>query len=108
MILCDDLISTPEARICQFGISAAAIRFRYSRRIFVFALQTPMAFSYDARTRRAAAMEEVAATLREFGLPDRMASATVDWRRQIGALGFGKTEPSLDIRADEILGRLPR
>lgn len=58
--------------------------------------------------RRAAEMEEVAATLRELGLPDRMAAATVDWQRQIGALDLPGAEASLDIRADAILDHLPR
>lgn len=53
-------------------------------------------------------MEEVAATLRELGLPDRMAAATVDWQRQIGALDLPGAEASLDIRADAILDHLPR
>ncbi|SFR02182.1 NAD(P)-dependent oxidoreductase [Poseidonocella sedimentorum] len=38
--------------------------------------------------RRAAEMEEVAKTLRDLGLPDRMASATVDWQRQIAETGL--------------------
>jgi 3-hydroxyisobutyrate dehydrogenase-like beta-hydroxyacid dehydrogenase len=59
-------------------------------------------------TRRAAEMEEVAATLRDLGLPDRMASAIADWQRQIGALGLVDTEPSLEVRADAILDRLSR
>lgn len=54
-------------------------------------------------TRRAAEMREVAATLRELGLPDRMASATVDWQAEIGALGLsGGPEDAAD-RADRIL-----
>ena len=38
--------------------------------------------------RRAAEMREVAATLRELGLPDRLAVATADWQQQVGALGL--------------------
>ena len=38
--------------------------------------------------RRAAEMREVAATLRELGLPDRMAAATADWQAELGALGL--------------------
>jgi 3-hydroxyisobutyrate dehydrogenase-like beta-hydroxyacid dehydrogenase len=36
--------------------------------------------------RRSAEMREVAATLRELRLPDRMASATAEWQDQIGTL----------------------
>jgi 3-hydroxyisobutyrate dehydrogenase-like beta-hydroxyacid dehydrogenase len=56
--------------------------------------------------RRSAEMEEVAATLRELGLPNRMALATVEWQREIGALDLGDTEASLKVRADAILDRL--
>lgn len=56
--------------------------------------------------RRAAEMQEVAATLRDLGLPDRMASAAVDWQRQIGDLELGTTQGSLPERADVILKRL--
>ena len=38
--------------------------------------------------RRAAEMEEVARTLRDLGLPDDMAVATVDWQRRIAATGI--------------------
>lgn len=57
-------------------------------------------------TRRAAEMQEVGATLRELGLPDRMATATQDWQRQLGALGLSQTEPALATRSDAILDRL--
>jgi len=53
--------------------------------------------------RRAAEMQEVAATLRELGLPDRMALATVDWQRQIGELDIPAPENSLEARVDAIL-----
>ena len=57
--------------------------------------------------RRAAEMREVARTLRDLDLPDRMASATADWQDQIAALdaeigdGFGP-------RADALLAALLR
>ncbi len=54
--------------------------------------------------RRAAEMTEVAATLRELGLPDRMATATADWQRQIGGRVTWSVEDSLEARADAILG----
>lgn len=57
-------------------------------------------------TRRAAEMAEVARTLRELGLPDRMASATVDWQAQIGALGLALPD-GLGERADALLAALP-
>jgi len=53
--------------------------------------------------RRAAEMREVAATLRELGLPDRMASATAEWQDDIGRLGLPGGEPSLADRADRLL-----
>ncbi|MGO7180577.1 DUF1932 domain-containing protein [Rhizobium brockwellii] len=55
--------------------------------------------------RRAAEMQEVAATLRELGLPDCMASATADWQRRIGELDIRTEENSLEARADAILER---
>ena len=56
--------------------------------------------------RRAAEMEEVAVTLRDLGLPDGMAAATVDWQRRIGNLGLSAADPSLTDRIDRILERL--
>lgn len=57
-------------------------------------------------TRRASEMREVAATLRELGLPDRMAVATTDWQDQIAALHLPGGEADLASRADRILDRL--
>ncbi|NSZ60116.1 NAD(P)-dependent oxidoreductase (plasmid) [Agrobacterium tumefaciens] len=54
--------------------------------------------------RRAAEMIEVAATLRELGLPDRMATATAEWQRQIGGKGTRSVSDTLEARADAILG----
>ncbi|HWU64840.1 MAG TPA: DUF1932 domain-containing protein [Ensifer sp.] len=56
--------------------------------------------------RRAAEMREVAATLRELGLPDRMSSAIVDWQAEIAALKLDGGEASLPDRADRILNAL--
>ncbi|MBM7048197.1 MULTISPECIES: DUF1932 domain-containing protein [Rhizobium] len=56
--------------------------------------------------RRAAEMEEVVVTLRDLGLPDGMAAATVDWQRRIGNLGLSAADLSLTERIDRILGRL--
>lgn len=56
--------------------------------------------------RRAAEMREVAATLRELGLPDRMSTAIVDWQAEIAALHLDGGEASLSARADRILGAL--
>lgn len=53
--------------------------------------------------RRAAEMREVALTLKEFGLPFRMASATVDWQDEIGSLGLRADADALVDRADLIL-----
>lgn len=56
--------------------------------------------------RRAAEMTEVAATLRELGLPDRMAAATVAWQADIAALGLEAGEADLAARSDRILAGL--
>lgn len=57
--------------------------------------------------RRSAEMREVAATLRELGLPDRLAAATADWQAAIGALGLAGGEDDFARRADRILDGLP-
>lgn len=56
--------------------------------------------------RRAAEMAEVAATLRELGLPDRMAQAAALWEAEIAALGLAPGEAEFASRADRILARL--
>lgn len=56
--------------------------------------------------RRAAEMQEVAVTLRELGLPDRMARATADWQAQLAGLVDDPGPEDLAIRADVILSRL--
>ncbi|MCF1464837.1 NAD(P)-dependent oxidoreductase [Agrobacterium vitis] len=56
--------------------------------------------------RRAAEMREVAATLEELSLPNRMALATVDWQSQLGELDAEITDASLTGRADAILKSL--
>lgn len=53
--------------------------------------------------RRAAEMQEVAATLRELGLPDRMARATADWQAELAALALSPGPDDLAARADIIL-----
>jgi len=58
-------------------------------------------------TRRAAEMREVALTLRELGLPDRMSSATAEWEAQIGALALRDGDGDLGQRLDALLGRFP-
>ena len=58
--------------------------------------------------RRAAEMREVAATLRDLGLPDRMAAASAEWQAELAALGLEGGAPALDGRADRILERLVR
>jgi 3-hydroxyisobutyrate dehydrogenase-like beta-hydroxyacid dehydrogenase len=56
--------------------------------------------------RRAAEMHEAAATLREIGLPHRMASATAQWQEEIGSMGLDGGAAELGVRADLILARL--
>lgn len=56
--------------------------------------------------RRAAEMHEVAATLRELGLPDRMAQATTVWQDDLAALALDPGVDDLGARADLILQAL--
>jgi 3-hydroxyisobutyrate dehydrogenase-like beta-hydroxyacid dehydrogenase len=56
--------------------------------------------------RRAAEMREAAATLRELGLPDRMASATAQWEAEIAALNLAGESDDLVSRLDRILPHL--
>ncbi|KKX33122.1 DUF1932 domain-containing protein [Rhizobium sp. LC145] len=56
--------------------------------------------------RRAAEMQEVARTLRDLDLPDRMTTAAADWQRQIAALSLKDEDEPLGARADRILGEL--
>lgn len=53
--------------------------------------------------RRAAEMREVAGTLRDLGMPDRLASATALWQEQIGGLGLKGGEDDFGTRADRVL-----
>jgi 3-hydroxyisobutyrate dehydrogenase-like beta-hydroxyacid dehydrogenase len=57
-------------------------------------------------TRRAAEMGEVAQTLRDLGLPDDMARATVAWQSRLGALGLPAGADDLGLRARAILASL--
>jgi 3-hydroxyisobutyrate dehydrogenase-like beta-hydroxyacid dehydrogenase len=56
--------------------------------------------------RRAAEMREVASTLRELGLPDRMAAATASWEEQVGRLGLAGSEASLDEELKRVLAAI--
>lgn len=56
--------------------------------------------------RRAAEMREVAASLRELGLPDDMAAASVTWQARIAVLGLDAGPDNLADRADRILAAL--
>ena len=56
--------------------------------------------------RRASEMHEVAATLRELGLPDHMARATALWQSDLAALGISAGLDDLAARADLILPAL--
>lgn len=56
--------------------------------------------------RRAAEMREVAVTLRDLGLPDRMVAATAQWQDQIAGLGLAGGPDDLADRADRILDAL--
>ncbi len=56
--------------------------------------------------RRAAEMREVASTLRDLCLPDRMAAATSAWHDDIAALSLDAGAEDLAARADRILDAL--
>ncbi|MDL2402099.1 NAD(P)-dependent oxidoreductase [Rhizobium mayense] len=56
--------------------------------------------------RRAAEMREVAATVRELGLPDRMSAAIAAWQDEIAALSIPVDIDDLPSRADSILERM--
>ncbi|GAB4265966.1 MAG: NAD(P)-dependent oxidoreductase [Pararhodobacter sp.] len=57
--------------------------------------------------RRAAEMREVVRTLRELGLPDRMAGACADWQDEIGALNAAlSAEAPVAEAADTLLAAL--
>lgn len=57
-------------------------------------------------TRRGAEMQEVAKTLQDLGVPNRMATAVMDWQNQIGSLGAQPGPDCLQDRADRILHHL--
>lgn len=54
--------------------------------------------------RRAAEMEEVARTLRDLGLPDAMAQATIGWQRRVARAGLDA--PPKDAELDQLTGSL--
>jgi len=56
--------------------------------------------------RRAAEMDEVANTIVELGLPNRMARATAAWQRELAALRLEGGSNSLVSRVDRILQRM--
>ena len=56
--------------------------------------------------RRAAEVEEVCVTLREFGLPDWMSSGTVRWQRTISDLRLDPGDDDLGQRCDAALRNL--
>ncbi|MDK4741419.1 DUF1932 domain-containing protein [Rhizobium sp. CNPSo 3464] len=56
--------------------------------------------------RRAAEMREVAATVRDLGLPDRMSAAIAAWQDEIAALSVPADIDDLASRADSILKRM--
>jgi hypothetical protein len=53
--------------------------------------------------RRAAEMREVAKTLSDYGLPDRLAAATAEWQDEIAGLHLAAGEDDLSSRLDRIL-----
>ena len=56
--------------------------------------------------RRAAEVEEVCVTLREFGLPDWMSRGTVEWQRAVASLELDPGADDLATRSDALLQRL--
>ncbi|WP_182084403.1 NAD(P)-dependent oxidoreductase [Aureimonas sp. ME7] len=59
-------------------------------------------------TRRAAEMREVAATLRDLGLPDRMTKAAAEWQDEVATLKVAPGSDELAERADRVIERLVR
>jgi len=57
-------------------------------------------------TRRAAEMDEVAATLEDLGIEPAMSRAAADWQRSIGAIGAGVPE-GLEAKLAAITARKP-
>lgn len=57
--------------------------------------------------RRAAEMREVAVTLRDLGLPDRMSAASALWQNELGGLRIAAGPDDLALRMDAVLGALP-
>ncbi|MBC7739678.1 MAG: DUF1932 domain-containing protein [Candidatus Saccharibacteria bacterium] len=57
--------------------------------------------------RRASEMREVALTLRDLGLPDRMAAASALWQDDLAGLGVDPGPDDLTERLDAVLDRLP-
>ncbi len=55
--------------------------------------------------RRAAEMREVAQTLHDYGLPNRLASATAEWQDEIAGLHLAAGEDDLSSRLDRILDK---
>jgi 3-hydroxyisobutyrate dehydrogenase-like beta-hydroxyacid dehydrogenase len=53
--------------------------------------------------RRAAEMREVAHTLRDYGIPDRLAGAIAEWQDEIAGLHLDGGEDDLALRLDRIL-----
>lgn len=57
--------------------------------------------------RRAAEMREVAGTVAQLGIPDRMSRAAAEWQQAVGDLGLdGGGEDRVEGRADRILAAL--
>ena len=55
--------------------------------------------------RRAAEMREVAKTLSDYGLPNRLAAATAEWQDEIAGLHLAAGEDDLPSRLDRILDK---
>jgi Domain of unknown function (DUF1932) len=53
--------------------------------------------------RRAAEMQEVARTIAQLGVPDRMSRAIAEWQQAIADLGLHGGEDRVEDRADRIL-----
>ncbi len=71
------------------------------RKRFSYNLERMMAHG----ARRAAEMREVAQTLSDYGIPNRLAVAIAEWQDEIASLGLAGGEDDLAARADRILAR---
>ncbi|MEZ5752488.1 MAG: DUF1932 domain-containing protein [Paracoccaceae bacterium] len=101
------MIKGIEALTAECLLAARRPRSRSCARIFAGQRSGLRLWAHEALTtlkdggsrRRAAEMEEVGRTLRELGLPDRMATATAQWQAEVASLRVSmQGDPELPAR----------